>query len=63
MYHHQLFYHFFKEEADSNDFEFDASIFYHENNLNEVEIIYQFLKLVSKELNHSAILCKYGFLR
>ena len=57
MYHHWLFYYFFKEEADSKEFEFDASIFYHENNLNEVEIIYQFLKLVSKELNHSAILC------
>ena len=57
MYHHQLFYYFFKEEADSNEFEFDASIFYHENNLNEVEIIYQFLKLVSMELNHSTILC------
>ena len=57
MYHHWLFYYFFKEEVDSNEFEFDASIFYHENNLNEVEIIYQFLKLVSKELNHSPILC------
>ena len=57
MYHHQLFYYFFKEEVDRNEFEFDASIFYHENNLNEVEIIYQFLKLVSKKLNHSAILC------
>ena len=57
MYHHQLSYYFFKEKADSNEFEFDASIFYHENNLNEVEIIYQFLKLVSLVLNHPTILC------
>ena len=57
MYHHWLFYYFFKEEVDSNEFEFDASIFYHENNLNEVEIIYQFLKLVYMKLNHSPILC------
>ena len=56
MYHHQLFYYFFKEEVDSNEFEFDASIFYHEDNLKEVEIIYQFLKLVYMKLNHSVVI-------